>query len=50
MLRASIIVSVAWLGLVFPASAFDLVVVNEFELLSSAKTLHCACKHEELER
>ena len=28
MLRASIM-SVAWLALVFPASAFDLVVVNE---------------------
>ena len=29
MLRASIIMSVAWFALVFPASAFDLVVVNE---------------------
>ena len=50
MLRASIIMSIAWFALVFRASAFDLVVVNEFELLSSAKPLHRACKHEELER
>ena len=49
MLRASIM-SVAWVTLVVPASAFDLVVVNESKLLSSAKALHRACKNEELER
>jgi hypothetical protein len=49
MLRASIM-SVAWLGLVFPASSFELVVVNETNSSVLQKTLHRACKHAELER